>query len=351
MKLNQRPPMPTKPKSIVILGSGSIVRHAHLPAYRLAGFEVSAVYDRSPETAHSLASEFGIARVHEDLKIAADYDPAETIFDLAVPAVAIPEILEALPEDSFALIQKPLGENLEQAERIVRMCNEKNIRAAVNFQLRYAPYMIALREALRQGLIGEILEVDCKVTVHMPWELWEFLKTAPRMEIVYHSIHYLDFIRCLVGEPRGVKANTIRHPMSADLHSSRSAMILDYGAMKRAQVVTYHGHRWGPEHQESSFRIEGTEGCVIVQMGLNLNYPDGGQDRLSLWTRESKSWVDVPLEGSWFPHAFIGTMASVQRWSEDALRVPETAVVDAVNSMRLVEACYRSSEDPGMPIP
>lgn len=351
MNLEQTALMPSEPKPIVILGSGAIVRHAHLPAYRIAGFEVAAVYDQNQETARSLAKDFGIELVHKDLRRATDYDPAGNVFDLAVPAIAIPEILEKLPNGSFVLIQKPMGENLEQARHIEEICRTKNIRAAVNFQLRYAPYMMALRSALRQSLIGDILEVDCKVTVHMPWEQWDFLRHAPRMEIVYHSIHYLDFVRCILGEPRGVKANTIQHPLSADLHSSRSAAILDYGPMQRAQIVTYHGHRWGPLHQESSFRIEGTEGCAIVQMGLNLDYPKGGEDQLSIWTRDSRTWVEVPPRGSWFPHAFIGTMASVQRWHEDPTQVPETAISDAINTMRLVEACYLSSEEPGTAIP
>ncbi len=36
---------PETPKAIVIFGAGSIVRDAHLPAYRRAGFPVSGIFD------------------------------------------------------------------------------------------------------------------------------------------------------------------------------------------------------------------------------------------------------------------------------------------------------------------
>ena len=36
---------PEEKKSIVIIGAGSIVNDAHLPAYKLAGFEVAGIFD------------------------------------------------------------------------------------------------------------------------------------------------------------------------------------------------------------------------------------------------------------------------------------------------------------------
>ena len=44
--LRQSLPMPSRPRPIVVVGAGSIVRDAHLPAYRKAGFPVAGIYDR-----------------------------------------------------------------------------------------------------------------------------------------------------------------------------------------------------------------------------------------------------------------------------------------------------------------
>ena len=350
MRVNQKPLMPEVVRPIVVIGAGAIVRHAHLPAYRLAGFPVVGVFDVRHEVAEGVASEFGIEAVYGSLEEAVSGGVAAgAVFDLALPASEILGCLEALPDGAAVLIQKPMGEDLAGAAAIRELCRAKGLKAAVNFQLRTAPYSLAARDLIAQGAIGELLEIDIKVTVNTPWADWSFLELAPRMEIVYHSIHYLDLIRCLAGDPVGVKANTIKHPASSKLHSSRSAMLLDYAADFRAQVVTYHAHDFGQKHQESQVRIEGSAGCIVFQMGLNMNYPDGVEDWLE-WCPRGGSWSRIDLEGSWFPEAFVGTMASVMRWAEDDAAVPQTGFEDAYLTMRLVEACYRDSEGSGTPL-
>lgn len=347
MTLRQHPEPPSVKRPIVIIGAGAIVRHAHLPAYRMAGFEVASIFDVRSDSAEAVGGEFSIP-VSRSLRESVEKAPDGAVFDIATPAVAILETLEALPDGAAVLVQKPMGEEISQARTIRDLCRAKKLKMAVNFQLRTAPYSLAARDLINQGAIGEILEIDVKVHVHTPWALWYFLELAPRMEIVYHSIHYLDFIRCLLGDPRAVKANTLKHPASPKLHSSRSAMLLDYGPDTRAQVVTYHAHDYGARHQVSQIAIEGTKGAITFQMGLNMNYPNGAQDALEY--NIDGTWVPLSLEGSWFPHAFRGPMSAVMQWAEDDNAVPETNFEDAYRTMALVEACYQDSERPGTPV-
>ena len=55
----------------------------------------------------------------------------------------------------------------------------------------------------------------------------------PRLEVLLHSIHYIDLIRRLIGEPRGVYCRGARHPLMPDYPDVRSSIILDYGDMIR----------------------------------------------------------------------------------------------------------------------
>ncbi len=338
------------PRPIVIIGAGAIVKHAHLPAYRQAGFPVHSLFDINLDSAKNLAQEFQIPNLPKTLQETIASASPEAVFDLAIPANAILETLRQLPDTSPVLIQKPMGENLAQAHQIRDLCRQKNLKAAVNFQLRTSPQSLKAREFITKNSIGEILEIDVKVTVQTPWADWSFLEKAPRMEIVYHSIHYLDLMRCLLGDPLGVKANSIKHPASPKLHSSRSAVLLDYGSNQRAQVVTYHGHDFGKSHQESQIRIEGTNGCIVYQMGLNMNYPQGEEDWFDLATKD-QPWQRLPIQGSWFPEAFIGTMSAVQNWAENPDQPAESNVEDAFKTMQLIEAAYLDAESPGTPYP
>lgn len=343
------------PLPIVIIGAGGIVKDAHLPAYRLAGFPVAGLFDLESAKAQELAAAFGIPEVFPTLQKAVNSAAPGTIYDVAVPAAAIAGVLRELPEGAAVLIQKPFGETLEQARELLTICQRRRLRAAVNFQLRFAPAMLAARELIAQGAIGELHDLEVRVTVHMPWHLWTFLAKAPRLEILYHSIHYIDLIRSFLGDPRGVYAKTVRHPSTPGLASTRTTMALDYGEVLRATVTTNHGHDFGPRHQESYVKWEGTRGAIRAQLGLLLNYPHGGRDFLEVCTVDTKDgareWREIPVEGQWFPHAFIGSMSSLQRYAGGETAELPTRAEDAVRTMAVVEAAYQSSLSGATPIP
>jgi len=87
-----------------------------------------------------------------------------------------------------------------------------------------------------------------------------------------------------------------------------------------------------------------------VKLGLLLDYPTGETDELWI-ARKGDPWVQQPLQGRWFPDAFIGPMANLQRFSAGEDARLSTYVEDAWRTMALVEACYQSNAQPGTPLP
>lgn len=346
--LSQSWPRPSKPRPIVIIGAGGIVNDAHLPAYRKAGFTVSGVFDVNPERARATAAKFGISRVFESLTGAAA--TTGVVFDVAVPPEEILGILRALPDQSAVLIQKPMGRHLREAREIRQLCRDKQLIAAVNFQLRFSPMMLAIRDALARRLFGEITDVEVRLNLRTPWELFPFLKKLERVEIQVHTVHYLDWIRSVLGEPTGVYARTLADPRFPDLKSTRTSAILDYGDRVRCSLSINHNYAHGPKHQAAMIKVEGLQGAAFIKLGLLLNYPTGETDELDIKT-EGADWTAAPLEGRWFPDAFIGTMSSLQRAAAGEDREMPTSVEDAYKTMALVEACYESNARGGTPIP
>ena len=348
-------PLPRNVRPIVSIGAGGIVRDAHYPAYRIAGFPVACVFDLDLPKARKLAQDFGVPRVAATLGEAVRGAPKDAVFDVAVPASALEQVLAALPEGAPVLIQKPFGEDLAQARRLLALCRRKGLRAAVNFQLRFAPNIAAARRLIEAGALGELREMEVRVAVFMPWHLWSFLERLPRVEILYHSIHYIDLIRSFLGRPRGVYARTLPHPRFPKLASSRTTAILDYGDTARAVIETNHAHEFGRKHQESTVTWEGARGALVAKLGLLLDYPRGEPDALEGCALGEEGapgpWQPVPFEGNWYPHAFIGTMSSLLRHVGGETSELPTRVEDALETMAVAEAAYASSAGGGAPIP
>ena len=187
-----------------------------------------------------------------------------------------------------------------------------------------------------------------RLNIETPWDTFPFLFSETRVEIQVHTVHYLDIIRMLLGDPSRVFARTVKHPRFPKLASTRSSIILDYGDMIRCCLSINHCHPFGSRHAAASIRVEGTEGCAMATIGALIDYPRGQSDRLEIYTRSRRDWIEVPLIGNWFPDAFIGTMSNLQRFDdgEDAALV--SPVQDALQTMQLVEACYVADERGGI---
>lgn len=376
MNVPYKPVLPERPRPIVIIGAGGIVGDAHLPAYRKAGFEVIAIVNRTLEKAEKLAEAHGVPNAFASLGEALSMAPENAVYDLALMPAQYLEILEQLPEGAPVLIQKPMGDDLEHARQILAVCKRRNLIAAVNFQLRYAPFVMAARNMIDSGLIGEVYDMEVRLTTYTPWDIFPHVARHERLEVLYHSIHYIDLIRSFLGNPDGVIAKTFKHPAKA-FASTRSTILMDYGDALRAVINTNHDHEFGPRNQESFIKWEGTKGAVKAGMGLLLDYPRGLPDTFEYCitrgagelprepgedpeesgkageagerrdhppseTDKSPQWKSLQLEGSWFPDAFTGTMSDLMRYADGSIETLPTGIDDVIHTMEVVEQAYES---------
>ncbi|CAF3602140.1 unnamed protein product [Rotaria sordida] len=342
-QLNLIPALPKNPRNypIILIGTGAIATLGHLPTYKIAGF---------------FSKKWHISKVYNTInKVCTTSTNENIIFDLAVPSNQIQSILKQLPRNSHALIQKLMGENLIDAQSIVNVCKQRHIYGSINFQLRYAPYILALKDAIRLGWLGQRLTtIEILVNVHMPWESWPFLAPVQHLEPTYHSIHYVDLIRDLLKpyEPTALHCRTSQLIMIPHLTSVRSSYSFEYkhDLLLYINIYTNHMHRWGMKHAQSYILVEGTGGATKAQMSDNLAYGKNieGQQRdyLQICSDEMTKgeWIDIDLQGrSRFSHAFIGPMAAAIRRYGNVHDQPSTDIEDALKTMIIVETARKNS--------
>ena len=343
--------LPLANQPIIIIGASGIVHDAHLPAYKKAGFEVFGITNRTRAKAEKLAADWNIPNVFNTVQEAVAKAPANAVYDITIMPEQFVSTLEQLPDGAAVLIQKPMGDYIQQSREILEVCRKKNLVAAINCQLRFAPYVQEARKMIRDGMLGELYDMEVRVTVNTPWHLFPHVMVHPRLEIQYHSIHYIDLIRSFLGDPVSVYAKTLRHP-AKDLSSSRTTIVFDYGRTMHAVINTNHDHDFGAEHQESFIKWEGTKGVVIAKMGLLMDYPHGVPDKFEYCLKNENGvpgkWQVKNISGTWFPDAFVGTMGSLMRYKEGTSKHLPTSVEDVFKTMVVVEAAYASSDNGGV---
>lgn len=347
MNLDYKPRYPAKAKyKIGIVGAGEIVKHCHLPAYQMAGFEVVAICDNDFAKAQALAKAFNIPHVYTSSTELISQDDID-IIDIAVPSQALPNVVEqACKYKKHVLCQKPLGLTIESARDMAQMVESAGVKGAVNHQMRYSPSINAAKSALSQSLIGEVNYLGINVNVKQPWETWTFWHDVKHFTIFGHTIHYFDTLRYLLGKtPEFIYTQVAKGVNRTQVPGNlRDYSFINFGGELIAQIDVNHDNKSPMDDWKAGFRIEGSHGVINGTNGALHNYPHGKEDTLEIYTEESKNWYRPELEGRWFPHAFMGTMGELMLAIEQDT-LADNSIQDGVDTLRIALASVKSIEE------
>ena len=380
MDLKIHSPLPQrKDFRIGILGAGFIVNDCHLPAYRKAGFNPVAIASRTREHADAVVAahvrrltteirnpKSEIANQNEPPYVGTYEevlnDPSIEVLDIAVPPNAQLELIKAacarnltrrsgssaLPPIKGILAQKPLGVNYAEAVEAVRACEEAGIVLAVNQNMRYDQSVRAAKTLLQNGVIGEpiLATIEMRGIPHwMPWQ-----KDLGWVTLRIMSIHHLDCFRYwfsdICGEPEGIYCSVRTDPRTQFPHRDGiCTYILEYKNGLRCvgldDTWTGPAKEGCPGDNYIRWRIEGTNGLAIGDIGWCKD-PYTSPSSIRYASKGDKEFHEPKWSESWFPDAFIGTMAQLLIALETKTE-PAISGKDNLKTMALVEAAYAST--------
>ncbi len=348
MDLRIHSPLPNRRDArIGVLGSGFIVSDCHLVAYRKAGFNPVAIASRNSKNARKTAARHNIAKVYETYEQLLD-DPSIEILDIAVPPNAQLGLILAACERRTVrgiLAQKPLAMNYSEAVRAVEACERAGIALAVNQNMRFDQSVRAAKALLDEKVLGEpvVASVDMRAIPHwMPWQAelgWVTLRIM--------SIHHLDTMRYWFGDPQRIYCSFRTDPRTQFAHRDGiCAYILEYANGLRCvcldDVWTGPAKEGCPADNYIRFRIEGTDGVAIGDIGWCKN-PYTTPSTLQYARKGDAEFQKPTWTESWFPDAFVGTMADLLIAVEKGAP-PTLSGQDNLRTMALVDAGYLSAE-------
>ncbi|MGN8648155.1 Gfo/Idh/MocA family protein [Gracilibacillus sp. HCP3S3_G5_1] len=147
----------TNKVNIGIIGSGGIAT-AHARAYlSFSDVEIIGVADIIPGKAQKFIDQLGI-----DDAVACDSVKELLALDIEAVSVCTPNVahhtvsVEALKAGKHVLVEKPLAVTLDQGIDMVRVAKDNDRILSVGFQPRYDPNMIAVKELIDSGKLGDI---------------------------------------------------------------------------------------------------------------------------------------------------------------------------------------------------
>jgi predicted dehydrogenase len=347
MSFKPDPQLRCRDFAIGCIGAGMIMAECHLAAYAEAGFNVEAIASRTKSKAQAVADRWNIATVH-DTPEALIADPAVEIVDIAYPPDLQPALIRkalASPNVKAVLAQKPLALSLDEARALRDEAAAAGKILSVNQNMRYDQSMRVLKQLIDAGDLGEVVfaQIDMHAIPH-----WQgFLEGYDRLTLSNMSVHHLDALRFLLGDPEEVTTLTRPDPRTSFEHSDGivvSTLRFPSGAVAVSLEDVWSGPRAEgyEDDQHINWRVEGTDGVAKGTIG----WPTGTPSTLSYASQKTTDgkWISPEWETMWFPHAFIGVMEQLQ-YAVKTGTPPALSVADNVRTMALVEAAYKSIEE------
>jgi predicted dehydrogenase len=256
--LDYKPKMPRRiDQGIGIVGAGGIVNCGHLPAYKAAGFKVVGIVDRNTQQAEKTAMVHGIAKTYatpDELF----RDETVEIVDIAVyPAEQVEIVRAATAAGKHILCQKPFADEYGKAVRSVELAEQAGVKLAVNQQMRWDAGMRCAKLLIDQGWLGTPTYGTIQVHCQTDWNMWPWIYSGKRLEIMFHSIHYIDSLRFLLGDPNHVFTSGSRAPGEPTEAETRTLTVWEYDSGLQVSIDACHS-TWQDDHY-AIFRFEGTE--------------------------------------------------------------------------------------------
>jgi len=329
------------------IGAGMIMAECHLAAYQQAGFNVAAIASRTRSKAAEVAERWGIATVH-DTPEALIADENIDIIDIAYPPDQQPALIRkalAEPHIKGILAQKPLALTLEEAIALRDEAAKAGKILSVNQNMRYDQSMRVLKQILDKGELGTPVMATIEMRAIPHWQA--FLEDYDRLTLSNMSVHHLDVLRFLFGEPDTITTLTRTDPRTKFEHKDGitvSTLMFPSGVMAVSMEDVWSGPR--EEGFDSDiyikWRVEGTEGVAKGTIG----WPDGSPSTLTYASKKTTDgkWVSPQWDTMWFPHAFIGVMEQLQ-YALHSGEPPALSVADNVKTVALIEAGYKSIDE------
>jgi predicted dehydrogenase len=205
---------------------------AHVPHAR-----VVAVASRSQERADAFAARHGLARAHGSYA-AILADPDVDVLYVATPhAQHSAFALAALRAGKALLVEKSFTATTAGAAEVVDLARQTGVFTMEAMWTRFQPAVVAMRELIADGVIGEVRSVQADLGVSRSYDAADrlFALELGGGALLDLGVYVVSFAQMLLGTPDRVVASGSVFPTGAD---AEVALLLGYDDGRAATLLT-----------------------------------------------------------------------------------------------------------------
>ena len=340
-----------KKLGIGIVGAGGIAQRNGREALSSGVANISGVFDVNHKAAGELANALGVQAFGSYESLLEDQSTEAVLLSLP-HHLHRSSAIQAAESGKHVLVEKPMANTLEDAEAMIRACQENGVKLSVNYSFRYLPKIRLARQFVEEGGLGEICGVQAVMHQHKDKGYWAGGRSnspddwrASKEKCgggflimnLCHVIDYLSYITGLNVERTYAEYATLASPIEVEDIISVNCRF-DNGA-----VGTFCGSSIMRGIDIDEQCVWGTNGTIVLNgTGLQVYSTRPVINKRPGKTHNIKKFKNLSWTAEWVREFCLAV-------SED--REPEVGLREGWDNLALIQAAYESLEEGGPKMP
>lgn len=333
-----------------IIGAGGIADRRTLPGMLLAkNAEITAIMEINEKRAEELGKKYNAKYVYTDVDKLLSNEEIDAVY-IATPVVFhAQQAKKAAEYGKHILLEKPISLDVKEGEELLKFCDDKKVKIATGFMMRFGTHIVNMKNAIKEGKIGQVVSGYSQFTNWFPKDNGAWGQSKARagggslMDMGVHCIDLMEYILdTKVVEVVGFNDNIT---FDYDVEDS-SSILLKMGNGAHCIIQT----NFNIPDEVSKWRLEffGTKGRllgdnVIGQIDggkLNAIFLENNQGYDAIQNHEQDEGIYLDGEfGNMYTREIESFADSVL--NNKPLVVPAS---DALHVQKVIEAAYLSSK-------
>ena len=331
-----------------VIGSGGIAKRRTIPEgiMKAENATLISVYDIDPEVNKIVAAQFG-AVASPGIKELLD-SGIDAVYVASPANKHMEQVISCAMSKKHVLCEKPLGMTVAEAEKMIRVCEDKGVTLGVGLMMRFVEQHKAALEIIESGKLGKPVYGRAQLSCWYPpidgaWR--QDPTTGGGGSLMDMGSHCIDLLEMFFGKSKSVSCfiNNIVHPYKSE-DSAVVSVTFENGALGTVDTCFCI-----PDNSSRNvLELYGSGGSIIAsgtigqgQAGEMTAYIDSD---LSGYNAAQERGAGKGIEINPVPKNTY--LAEIEEFGKSILenRQPSNSYSLGLRSQQVLEACYRSAK-------
>jgi len=200
-----------------LIGGGIYATSTALPIMKkIRDMEITSISTASGLNSKSISEKYGINNLYSDYHDMLDEKSIDLIFCMTRNNLHASIVCDALAKNKNVFIEKPLGINFEELDKIEDAWHKSTKAVMVGFNRRYAPFTNEIKTFFKNRVspMTAFYRVNAE---NIPHDHWVYDKKEGSGRIITEACHFIDYLTYVIGsKPIQVFCNSITTQKSQD---------------------------------------------------------------------------------------------------------------------------------------